>query len=151
MRHRPGPAALLSMVPLALACGPSGQTADAAPPEDGDGEDARAALIARGESLELPGEFVLPPGEPLHHHTAGFAKILCSNVFLSGLDPAFAAENTGFFSAPREARSAVTDTVVDFENQRVHLTLPDGTVRSAKLHGDQGCLALPMGRDEPYY
>ncbi|MGI9627426.1 MAG: serine hydrolase domain-containing protein, partial [Longimicrobiales bacterium] len=36
-------------------------------------------------------------------------------------------------------------------NQRVHLTLPDGTVRSAKLHGDQGCLALPIGEEEPYY
>ncbi|NNF26273.1 MAG: serine hydrolase, partial [Gemmatimonadetes bacterium] len=110
-----------------------------------------ASVIARGESLELPGEFVLPPGDPLHHHAAGFAKILCSNVFLSGLDPAFAAENTGFFSAPREPRALVTDTVVDFESQRIHLTLPDGTVRSAKRHGDQGCLALPIGEDEPYY
>lgn len=114
-------------------------------------EDPRAALIARGESLKLPGEFVIPPGDPLSHATAGFAKILCSNVFLSGLDPDFAAGNTGFFSAPREPRSQVTERVVDDENKRVHLTLPDGTVRSAKLHGDQGCVALPEGESEPYY
>ncbi len=114
-------------------------------------EDPTAALVARGDSLEIPGEWAVPPGDPLVHATAGFAKILCSNVFLSGLDPEFAAANTGFFSSPLELRGAVTDTVVDHENRRVHLTLPDGTVRSAKLHGDQGCVALPIGESEPYY
>ena len=48
-------------------------------------------------------------------------------------------------------RGEVTDTVVDYENRRVHLTLPDGTVRSAKVHGGQGCVALPVGESEPYY
>ena len=120
-------------------------------PAAGDSGDAVSPLVARGQSLELPGEWAIPPGDPLHHATAGFAKILCSNVFLSGLDPDFAAANTGFFSAPGEMRGEVTDTVVDFENRRVHLTLPDGTVRSAKVHGDQGCLALPVGESEPYY
>ncbi|MYJ19072.1 MAG: serine hydrolase [Gemmatimonadetes bacterium] len=135
---------------FATACGQDGRDVPAAT-DDPSAEDPRAALIARGQSLEIPGEWVVPPGDPLTHATAGFAKILCSNVFLSGLDPAFAAENTGFFSSPRELRSEVTDTVVDFENRRVHLTLPDGTVRSAKQHGDQGCLALPIGESEPYY
>ena len=129
---------------------PGGQQGDA-PLEASGTEDPRAALIARGQSLEIPGEWVIPPGEPLVHATAGFAKILCSNVFLSGLDPDFAAENTGFFSSPRDLRSAVTERVVDYEDRRVHLTLPDGTVRSAKLHGSQGCLALPLGESEPYY
>ncbi len=148
MSHR---AILLSSTTLfALGCGaddPNGQP----PASDPSAEDAEAALIERGRSLEIPGDWALPPGDPLSHSTAGFAKILCSNVFLSGLDPAFAAEHTGFFSSPREARAAVTDTVVDFENRRVHLTLPDGTVRSAKQHGSQGCLALPVGESEPYY
>ena len=135
---------------LVLGCGQAEQS-DQGTALDAQADDPRAALIARGQSLEIPGDWVVPPGDPLAHATAGFAKILCSNVFLSGLDPAFAAENTGFFSSPRELRSAVTDTVVDFENRRVHLTLPDGTVRSAKQHGDQGCLALPIGESEPYY
>ncbi len=128
-----------------------GPQEDGAAAEAPAAEDPRAALIARGESLELPGEFVVPPGDPLSHATAGFAKILCSNVFLSGLDPDFAAANTGFFSAPRGPRSQVTERVVDYDDKRVHLTLPDGTVRSAKLHGGQGCLALPIGETEPYY
>ena len=132
---------------LLFACG---QTDDAAPAA-GTTDDPTAALIARGDSLEIPGEWTIPPGDPLVHATAGFAKILCSNVFLSGLDPEFAAANTGFFSSPPELRGAVTDTVVDYENRRVHLTLPDGTVRSAKVHGGQGCVALPVGETEPYY
>ena len=148
MSHR---AIFLSWATLAVCgCGQDTQS-DQPPTDDAPDEDPRAALIARGNSLEIPGEWAVPPGDPLVHATAGFAKILCSNVFLSGLDPAFAAENTGFFSSPRELRSAVTDTVVDFENRRVHLTLPDGTVRSAKQHGSQGCLALPVGESEPYY
>ena len=131
---------------LVVACA---QTDDSAP--DTAAEDPTATLIARGESLEIPGQWAIPPGDPLVHATAGFAKILCSNVFLSGLDPEFTAANTGFFSSPLELRSAVTDTVVDYEGRRVHLTLPDGTVRSAKVHGDQGCVALPVGESEPYY
>ncbi len=136
---------LAPLVIFATGCAP-GDNAPAT--QAGDPE---AQLVARAAALELPGEYVLPPGDALVHSTAGFAKILCSNVFLSGLDPDFAAEHTGFFSAPAEYRGAVTDRVVDYDNKRVHLTLPDGTVRSAKLHGDQGCLALPIGEDEPYY
>ena len=141
---------LLLATPAALLLFACGQTDDSAASADA-AEDPTAALIARGDSLEIPGEWAVPPGDPLVHATAGFAKILCSNVFLSGLDPRFAAANTGFFSSPLELRGAVTDTVVDHEARRVHLTLPDGTVRSAKVHGDQGCVALPIGETEPYY
>ncbi len=114
-------------------------------------ERSAETVVARGQRLEIAGSWEIPPGDPLHHATAGFAKILCSNVFLSGLDPVFAAQHTGFFSSPLELRGAVTDTLVDYDNRAVHLTLPDGTVRSAKVHGAQGCVALPIGESEPYY
>src|SRR5262245_29673333 len=52
-----------------------------------------STLIGRAKSLELDSPYVPPPGEPLEHHTAGFAKILCSAVFLTGLSPEFATEN----------------------------------------------------------
>ena len=149
--HRHQILAAAALAVLACDQNPRGAQEGSAPAEPAGGEDPRAALIARGQSLEIPGEWVVPPGDPLAHATAGFAKILCSNVFLSGLDPDFAAENTGFFSSPREQRSEVTERVVDHDNRRVHLTLPDGTVRSAKVHGSQGCLALPIGETEPYY
>jgi len=45
----------------------------------------RDALFARAKSLELDSPYVPPPGDPLEHHTAGFAKIMCSAVFLTGL------------------------------------------------------------------
>ncbi len=39
---------------------------------------SRDALIARAKSLELDTLYVPPPGDPLEHHTAGFAKVMCS-------------------------------------------------------------------------
>ena len=104
MLHRPIPP-LAVLTVLAAGCAPAEDAPDPA------AEDPQARLLARAEALELPGEYVLPPGDALVHSTAGFAKILCSNVFLSGLDPDFAAEHTGFFSAPARYRGAVTDRV----------------------------------------
>lgn len=62
--------------------------------------DARQVLIARAKSLELNTSYVPPPGDPLEHYASGYAKIMCSAVFITGLDPAFAAENVGYFTAP---------------------------------------------------
>ena len=65
------------------------------------------ALIARAKSLELNTPYVPPPGDPLEHHTAGFAEVLCSAVFITGLDPEFAAENVGYFASPYAERAKV--------------------------------------------
>jgi CubicO group peptidase (beta-lactamase class C family) len=108
-------------------------------------------LVARAAELELPTDYSPPPGDALEHHTAGFAKILCSAVFMTGLDPDFAAENVGYFTSPYEERARVTKREVDREKRAVHLTLPSGVVRTAVYTGDQGCVALPIGRDAPYY
>ena len=48
--------------------------------------DTRDRMLARADSLELETEYAAPPGDPLSHHAAGFAKILCSAVFVTGLD-----------------------------------------------------------------
>src|SRR5687767_13873126 len=73
----------------------------------------REALIARAKALELNTPYVPPPGEPLEHHAAGFAKVMCSAVFITGLDPDFAAENVGFFTAPYEERAKLGKPVID--------------------------------------
>lgn len=106
---------------------------------------ARDALIARAKSLELNTPYVPPPGDALGHHTAGFAKIMCSAVFITGLAPDFAAENVGYFIGPYAERAKVTKPVVDRTNQAVHITLPNGVTRTAKYLGDQGCVILPAG------
>jgi CubicO group peptidase (beta-lactamase class C family) len=128
---------------LLLACAGREEADTAADPID--------AVAARGDSLAIPGEWVAPPGDALEHKTAGFAKILCSAVFLTGLDPADAAENVGYFTSPYEDRVHVTDTVVDYERQSVRLTLPTGVTRVAKKFGSQGCVALPIGEDSVYF
>jgi CubicO group peptidase (beta-lactamase class C family) len=111
----------------------------------------REERIARAKALELPTPYVPPPGDRLSLETAGFAKILCSAVFVTGLDPDFAAENVGFFTSPLGPRAKVGKPVVDRAKKEVRIGLPDGTSRTAVFLGDQGCLALPPGQDHPFY
>ena len=129
-----------------LACGGAPPVEPVAP-EPGSDE----ALVARAKELELETVYVPPPGDALEHHTAGFAKTLCSAVFITGLDPDFAAENVGYFTGPYEERKHVTEKRIDRENKAVHLTLESGVVRTAKYLGDQGCVALPVGEDTVHY
>ena len=136
-----GPAAWLT-VALLMAAGPA---ADSAAQTD------REAMLARAAEAELDTEYEAPPGNPLWHHTAGFAKTLCSAVFVTGLDPAFAAQNVGFFSGPYEQRRHVTGVEVDQDERRVRLTLPDGVVRTAKFNGDHGCVALPIDAEDVFF
>lgn len=100
---------------------------------------------------ELPTTWEAPPGDPIEHGAAGFAKVLCSAVFITGRDLATAADEDGFAVSPREMRQLATDTVVDLERQAVSVTLPDGVTRTAKLYGEQGCVTLPRGSDSVYF
>jgi CubicO group peptidase (beta-lactamase class C family) len=104
------------------------------------------ALIARAKSFELNTPYVPPPGDPLEHHTSGFAKIMCSAVFITGLDPDFAAENVGYFTAPYPERAKVGKPVIDRTNKAVHITMSNGVTVTAKYLGDQGCVTLPVGK-----
>src|SRR5713101_7132403 len=107
---------------------------------------SRDALIARAKSLELNTPYVPPPGDPLEHHTAGFAKIMCSAVFVTGLDPDFAAENVGYFTSPYAERAKVGKPVIDRAAKAVHVGLPNGATLTAKYLGSQGCVTLPAGQ-----
>ena len=114
------------------------------PTSDGSAEQ----VIARAAAYELDTEYVPPPGEALHHQTAGFAKILCSGVFITGLDADDVAANVGGFISPFDERQHVVDTVIDYERQMVSLTLPDGVTRTAQRYANQGCVAHPIGETE---
>src|SRR6266550_666007 len=107
---------------------------------------SRDALIARAKSLELNTPYVPPPGDPLEHHTSGYGKIMCSAVFITGLDPDFAAENVGYFTSPYAERAKVGKPIIDRANQTVHIALPSGVTRTAKNLGSQGCVTLPIGK-----
>ena len=106
----------------------------------------RQALIDRAKSFELKTPYVAPPGDPLSHHASGYAKIMCSAVFITGLDPEFAAENVGYFIAPYAQRAKFRKPVIDPVNKAVSITLPNGLTRTAKHFGSQGCITLPEGQ-----
>jgi hypothetical protein len=71
---------------------------------------------------------------------------MCSAVFITELDPEFAAENVGYFTSPYAQRAKVGTPLIDRENKAVHVTLPSGLTRAAKYLGDQGCVTLPIGQ-----
>ena len=107
----------------------------------------RDSLIARAKELELDTPYVPPPGDVQAHHAAGYAKVMCSAVFITGLDPDFARENVGFFTGPYEERTKVARPVIDRNAKAVHVTSPNGVKRTARYLGDQGCVTLPTNKD----
>lgn len=113
--------------------------------------DPKQAVIERGKRLELPTPYVPPPGDPDAHFTMGFARTLCSAVFVSGLDEEFAAANVGFFTSPLATREVVVERHVDHAAKTVSLTTADGITRTARYVGDLGCVPLPVGETEPFY
>jgi CubicO group peptidase (beta-lactamase class C family) len=108
---------------------------------------SREALIARAKSLELDTPYVPPPGDPLEHQASGFAKIMCSAVFITKLDPDFAAENVGYFTSFYAERAKLGKPVIDRAAKLVHVTLPKGVTFTAKYLGSQGCVTLPIGQN----
>ena len=108
---------------------------------------ARDALLARARALELNTSADPPPGDPLEHHAAGFAQIMCSAVFITGLTPEFAAENVGYFTAPYAQRTKLGVPVVDRVSKTVRVAVRGGVVRVARYVGDQGCVTLPIGKE----
>lgn len=109
---------------------------------------SNAALIARAKPLEFSTAYEPPPGDPLEHNTSGYAKTMCSAVFITGLDPDVAAESVGYFTGPYAERKKVSKPIVDREKQQVTITLPNGVAVVARRFGSQGCIALPRGRDD---
>ena len=113
--------------------------------------DTRQTLIERAKSLELNTPYVPPPGDPTEHYASGYAKIMCSSVFITGLDPSFVAENVGYFTAPYAERAKLGTPKIDREKRTVQVTTPNGTVRTAKQVGSQGCVTLPIGKSDVFF
>ena len=134
--------ALLAVTAL-TDCGGGGSGAPVLP--------AREAMIARAKALELNTPYVPPPGDPLEHDTSGYAKAMCSAVFITGLDPDVAAENVGYFTAPYASRAKVGRPVVDRVNKQVSVSMPNGPTLVARYYGSQGCITLPPGQDDVFF
>jgi CubicO group peptidase (beta-lactamase class C family) len=131
---------VLPILALAAVTAPSQESAS-----------ARDALVKRAKALELDTPYVPPPGDALEHHASGFAKVMCSAVFVTSLDPDFAAENVGYFTAPHAERAKLGKPVIDRAGKAVHVAVPNGVMRTAKQLGSQGCVTLPVGKDSPNF
>lgn len=114
-------------------------------------EGLRSKIIERALGLELASTWEPPPGDPIVHYTSGFAKTLCSAVFITGLDPDDAAANVGGFTAPFEHRGRVVQREIDYESRSVRLTLDSGVVRTARQYGSQGCVTHPLNHDGIFF
>lgn len=100
----------------------------------------REARVARAKALEFPTEYVAPPGDPMSHHAAALARVVCAGVFISGLDADFVVANAGFIP-PFEVRKDLGKPVVNAAKKTVDVATPKGVVRSAQFVGaPQGCV-----------
>lgn len=86
----------------------------------------------------------VPEGTPLELGLAGYAKILCSAVFVSGRDAAEGAKNSAYWMIPDNAADRVVYSV-DRDKKSVTATLGSVT-RTASYYGDQGCILPAHGR-----
>jgi len=80
-----------------------------------------------------------PAGTPLELGLAGFAKVVCSAIWVSGRDAAEAARNSGHLLMPSEEESTKATWTIDRDQKIVRMSL-NGITREAKFYGDQGCI-----------
>lgn len=140
-----GRARLLGLLLLAVAVGAfvrpvAGETSDP----------IVMAGLERAKALELAVPEP-PPGDRLLHEAGAYARVMCSAVFITGLDPAFAAEHVGYFTAPYAARAMLGQPEIDWQAKTVSVALPDGRRRVAAVLGSQGCLTFPVGETSPRF
>jgi CubicO group peptidase (beta-lactamase class C family) len=108
-----------------------------------------AAQAAPPAEYDTPWQ--IPPGDPIELETAGFAKLICSVLFITGRSLADAIEQDGSFVEPPQARRAAQAAKVDWEGHGVSLTLPNGVTRTARQFADQGCVILPRGLSDVFF
>jgi CubicO group peptidase (beta-lactamase class C family) len=93
-----------------------------------------AVLVATTASQSIPG----PRGTHTENGLAGFAKILCSGVFVSGRAPEDVVTGSAYFFMPQAERDQVK-WEVDRPGKLARASL-GSTTREARLYGDQGCI-----------
>lgn len=119
--------ALIAAAGLAAGCGVSGP-----PPAAPSADDGRIV----GETSYVP------TGTPLELGLAGYAKVLCSAVFVSERDPVEAFRNSGFMFMPPQGRAGIEAPEIDRLGRSVTLRI-GALARTARHYGDQGCVLDP--------
>ncbi len=91
-----------------------------------------------------------PSVTPANLGIAGYAKVLCSAIFVSGRKLEDARNVSGYFMVPEKDRGEVSDISVDRDRKAVRVTLRDLS-REARYFGDQGCVIVPEGKDSVFF
>lgn len=138
----------LAVLLLAAACGPG---AESAGDSRAAGSEAVPGAAAQADSTPGYDIYARPGSTPAELGTAGWAKVLCSAVFVSGRDPEEARRNSGFFFLEPADRSRITEVAVDRERGEVRMTFDGRVTRTARFYGDQGCVILPEGADSVFF
>jgi CubicO group peptidase (beta-lactamase class C family) len=86
------------------------------------------------EAQPVPG----PRGTHTENGLAGYAKILCSGVFVSGRTPEDVARGSAYFFMPREEQQQVKWTIDRVA--KLARTSFGNVTREARYYGDQGCI-----------
>jgi len=85
-------------------------------------------------------------GDPMALGLAGYAKVLCSAVYVSGREVDEAKINTGYFLMPDDYSEEIIVTLDSFD-QSITLSLGNTLVKKAKYYGDQGCIICRNNQD----
>lgn len=85
-------------------------------------------------------------GDPMGLGLAGYAKVLCSAIYVSGREINEAKVTTGYFLMPDDYSGEVVVTI-DSLDQSITLGLGDSLIRKAKYYGDQGCIICRNNMD----
>ena len=108
---------------------------------------SREAMLARAKAAQISDAWTPPPGNPLTHFTVAYAKLMCSAVFVSGMDPDFAratlGDNNALAAVAHRAQSGAP--IIDRKRREVRVTTKSGITRTARYYGDQGCVSIPEG------
>jgi CubicO group peptidase (beta-lactamase class C family) len=97
-----------------------------------------AIFTAVPHARQAPQAIPAPLGTHTENGLAGYAKILCSGVFISGRTPEDVAQGSAYFFMPRDEQELVKWSV-DRAARAVRTTFGSIT-REARFHGDQGCI-----------
>jgi CubicO group peptidase (beta-lactamase class C family) len=92
-----------------------------------------------------------PSVTPAKLGIAGYAKVLCSAVFVSGRDLEQARNVSGYFMVPEGDFKDITDISADYDRKSVKVTLRGMQTREARYFGDQGCVIIPEGADGVFF
>ncbi len=101
------------------------------------------SLVEKSQSMT---PYTAVSGDPMALGLAGYAKVLCSAIYVSGRELEEAKVNTGYFLMADDYSGEVV-VLLDTADQSLTLNLGDTLVKKAKYYGDQGCIICRDNRD----